>query len=168
MLLDGASLLSTLLAVLLPTAGFILLVIGGRLLYARYSRAREAATPPRVARSSVGLSLEELERLVRDYYRSQGYDVVVANEPGQPVEMVVLKEDRQILIRCDMSETPPGPEAVRALARARDQVKAQRAVLIAPAGFLSDARRRAVALGVELRDKTQIELMRNISDRRAA
>ncbi|MBL8056304.1 MAG: restriction endonuclease [Anaerolineales bacterium] len=162
------SLLEILLLVIVPTASFILLVMGGRLLWDRYQRARSTAPPAPVARSSVGLTLDDLERLARDYYRSQGYDVVVANEPGRPAEMVALKGERQILIRCDLSDAPLGAEAVKVLARARDQVQAQRAVLIAPAGFLSDARRRAVELGVELRDKTQIDLMRTISDRRAA
>jgi hypothetical protein len=162
----SASLFGTLLMVLLPTAGFILLVISGRMLYARLSRPRTSPLP-HVARSSVGLSLDELQQLVQAYYRSQGYDLVVSNEPGQPAEMVALKESRQILIRCLGGDAPLGSGPVEALARSRDQIKAQRAVLIAPVGFRSDARRRAVALGIELRDKTQIELMRNISERRS-
>jgi hypothetical protein len=57
---------------------------------------------------------------------------------------------------------------IEAAAAARDRLNAQRVVLIAPAGFTSNTRRRAVALGVELRDKTQIELMERVTERRAA
>lgn len=155
------------LVVLLPVLGFVLLAAGARVWLAR----RGVSLPDpfrRVSRSSLGWSLDDLTRLARDYYKAQGYEVVADVAPGERAsEMVVFKETQRTLVRCVLGNEPPGPEAVTEMAAERDKLRAQRAVLIAPAGFLSSARRRAVSLGVELRDKTQIELMRTMAERRA-
>jgi hypothetical protein len=155
-------------AILLPVLGFVLLAAGARVLYGRWSD-RAALVPRRIARSSIGKSLDELAQIVQSYYKSQGYDVLHDNAPGESaVELVVLKDSQRTLIHCLNVAEPPEPEIVEQLAAARDRLQAQRAVLIAPAGFTSNTRRRAVSLGVELRDKTQIELMRRMAERRAA
>ncbi|MBP7691429.1 MAG: restriction endonuclease [Anaerolineales bacterium] len=148
---------------LAPVAGLVGLVISLRFL----ARRRRLPAPVRVERSSVGRPLDELRQLVQAYYRSQGYDTVTSGEPDQPADTLALKAAHTILVRCQPGKTPADAEAVTELARARDRLRAERAVLIAPGGFLAAARRRAVALGVEVRDNTQIDLMRAILDRRA-
>lgn len=159
--------LGTVLAILLPVLGFVLLAAGVRALWVRLG------TPlpdpfRRASRSSIGLSLGDLAKLARDYYKAQGYEVVADAGSGERAgELMVFKDKQRTLVRCLSGREPLGPEAVDEMAADREQLQAQRAVLIAPAGFLSGARRRAVALGVELRDKTQIELMRHMAERRA-
>lgn len=148
---------------LAPVAGLVGVVLGLRLL----ARRRRPAPPTRVERSSLGRPLDELRQLVVAYYQSQGYDTVSSGEPDQPADTLALKAAQTILVRCQPGRTPVDPEAVTELARARDRLRAERAVLIAPGGFLSTARRRAVALGVEVRDNAQIDLMRAIIGRRA-
>lgn len=164
----GMPSLGTVLAIALPVLGFVLLVAGVRVWWERRGQPEELRPAKRASRSNIGQSLDDLVRLVRDYYKAQGYDVVAGGEPGVDLEeLVVLKDAQSTLVRCLPGDEPPPPAMVEALAAARDTLRAQRAVLIAPAGFLSDARRRAVMLGVELRDKSQIELMQRLVERRA-
>lgn len=156
-----------LLAVLVPVLGFVGVAIGLQMALRR-RRVRSGLPPARVERSSLGLSLNDVQRLAQAYYKSQGHDVVASADPDQPSDLVVLTGTQTILVRCDSGPDDVGAEAVTELARARDNLRAQRAVLLAPGGFRSEARRRAVALGVELRDRTQIDLMRAMTERRAS
>ncbi|MGQ0600904.1 MAG: restriction endonuclease [Anaerolineales bacterium] len=152
--------------VLLPVLGFVLIAIGARAMYER-AKLQSAPQDRRVFTSRVSLPAGDLEKLATDYYRSQGYTILRDGVPGeQSKEMMVVKGGQRTLIRCEVSEALPGPELIETLARTRDAHKAQRAVLLAPAGFTSEVRQRAVALGVELRDSTQIDVMRRVTEGR--
>jgi hypothetical protein len=153
--------------VLLPVAGFVLMAIGARALYER-ARLRSTPQTRRIFTSHISLPLDDLEKLAGDYYRSQGYTVLRDGVPGSTdKEMIVVKGGQRTLIRCEAGEEPPSPEVVEALANSRTAHRAQRAVLLAPAGFTSESRQRAVALSVELRDSIQIEVMRRVTEGRA-
>jgi hypothetical protein len=153
--------------VLLPVLGFVLIALGAR---AMYERAKLQSTPQtrRVFTSRVSMPAGDIEKLATDYYRSQGYTILRDGVPGEKTkEMIVVKGGQRTLIRCEVSDDLPTPELIEALAHTRDGHKAQRAVLLAPAGFTSEVRQRAVALGVELRDSVQIDVMRRVTEGRA-
>jgi hypothetical protein len=163
----GWPLWGVVLAIVLPVLGFVLVVAGARLVLERLG-TKPFEMPRRANRSNIGLSLSDLERLAHDYYKSQGYDILRSGDPDETEgEMVAFKDDQRTLIWCLPGKAMPEPEAVEEIAALRDRLQVQRAVLMAPAGFTSNTRRRAVTLGVELRDKTQIDLMRRMTERRA-
>ena len=153
--------------VLLPVLGFVLIALGARAMYER-ARLQSTPQPRRVFTSRVSLPASDLEKLATDYYRSQGYTILRDGVPGETSkEMLVVKGGQRTLIRCEASEDLPSSELIEALAETRDNHQAQRAVLLAPAGFTSEVRQRAVALGIELRDSVQIDVMKRVTEGRA-
>lgn len=162
----GLSFGELLLAIVLPVVGFVLVAVGLRALYERLALRPRA--PRRVWRSSIGLPLSELEKIAHDFYRSQGYEVISTSElAGTHREMIAVKDEQRTLIWCLEGQAVPEPQTVEDVAEARAERRAHRAVLLSPAGFTSDVRQRALNRGVELRDRTQLDVMRRVAERHA-
>lgn len=152
--------------VLLPVLGFVLIAVGGRALWWRMRQRRAAVVDRPAMRSNLGLPLNEVEHLANKFYRAQGYEVLAPGELSQsPGELLAIKNNERTVIRCLAGSEATQPGDVEALAELRARRHASYAVLIAPAGFTSETRRRAVQLGVELRDRNQLFVMETRLDR---
>jgi len=151
------------LAILGPVFGFLLIALG---VYFYMKRNQKPSEPlPSGMRSNLALPLNDLDNLVRKYYKSQGYDIIPASESGaRTIELIALKDTERTVVWCQAEAEPPDAHAIEQLSAARASRKATRAIFIAQSGFASDARQRAVQLGVELRDASQINLMRTMAE----
>ncbi len=155
-----------LISILGPVLGFVLIAGVVRVVYERFT-TRARRTGSNGARSMASQPLNDLAQWAQDYYRTQGYDVLARAEADQPGDtLVAVKGDQRIAIRCLNQGEPATAGLVSALAAARDQQHAQRAVLVSLTDFPDDIRQHAARLGVELREGPQVELMINVAMRR--
>lgn len=166
--MDGiTSPLTLILSIVAPVLGLLLVVLGAYF-YMKRQQPPPPAPSPSGMRSNLALPLNDLDHLVRKYYKSQGYDVIPASESGtRTIELIALKDTERAVVWCQAEAEPPDTKAIEQLSAARDSRRATRAIFIAQAGFASEVRQRAVQLGIELRDAGQINLMRNMAEQAA-
>lgn len=165
--MDGiTSPLGLTLAIVGPVFGFMLIALG---VYFYMKRGQKRPEPlPSGMRSNLGLPLNDLDNLVRKYYKSQGYDIIPASEnSARTIELIALKDTERTVVWCQAEAEPPDAQAIEQLSAARASRKATRAIFIAQSGFASEARQRAIQLGIELRDASQISLMRTMAEQAA-
>lgn len=167
MAMDGVSSpFFLLLSIIGPVFGFLLIALG--VYYYMKRNQKPPEVEPSGMRSNLGLPLNDLDNLVRKYYKSQGYDVIPASDnSARTVELIALKDTERAVVWCRAEAEPPDAQAIEQLSAARDSRKATRAIFIAQSGFASEARQRAIQLGIELRDAGQINLMRTMAEQAA-
>lgn len=151
------------LAVLLPVFGLVCIVVGGRMVYERWR-------PRRVVRqllaSHVSLPLSEVEQAVRAEFRAQGFEVFKPSDIHARLNhLVAVRGDERVVICCLSGEAVPTARDIEALSEIQDVRQARRAVLVAPVILSSEVRRRAVQLGIEVRDRTQFGHMQLAAER---
>lgn len=145
------------LAVLLPVFGLVCIAVGGRVMYERWR-------PRRVARqllaSHVSLPLSEVEQAVRAEFRAQGYEVFKPSDIHARLNhLVAVRGNERVVICCLSGEAAPTAYDVETLSEIQEVRQARRALLVAPVVLSSEVRRRAVQLGIEVRDRTQFSQM---------
>jgi hypothetical protein len=163
---NASSLLGLALSIIGPVLGFILIALGVYF-YMKRNQLRPEPEPSGM-RSNLGLPLNDLDNLVRKYYKAQGYDIIPASDnSARTVELIALKDTERTVVWCRAEAEPPDAKAIEQLSVARESRKATRAIFIAQSGFASEARQRAIQLGIELRDAGQINLMRTMAEQAA-
>jgi hypothetical protein len=164
-LFDGPT-INLFLAVVLPVIGFVAIAGAARIFYERL-KTRAKPADSNGARSLAGQPVSTLAEWAQKYYRTQGYEVLANAEAENPSDtLIAVKGEQRIAIRCLNEAEPATAEIISALAAARDQHHAQRAVLVSLTDFTDEMRQHAAALGVELREGPQVELMISVALRR--
>lgn len=149
--------LTVTLAAVLPVLGLVCIAVGGRVVYDRL-RPRRAAR--QLFASHVSLPLSEVERAVRAEFQAQGYEVFKPSDIHARLNhLVAAQGGERVVICCLSGQAEPTARDVEALCEVQELRQARRAILVAPVVLSSDVRRRAVQLGVELRDRTQLSHM---------
>jgi hypothetical protein len=151
------------LAAVLPVFGLVCIVIGGRMVYERM-RPRRATR--QLLASHVSLPLNEVEQAVRAEFRAQGYEVFKPSDVHARLNhLVAAQGDERVVICCLPGEAMPTARDVDTLSEIQEVRQARRALLVAPVVLNSEVRRRAVQLGIELRDRTQFGHMQAAAGR---
>ena len=141
------------------TAGLIG-VVGRWRRGASFSRANDVG-------SVRSLDWRELEGLVAETYRRQGYVVTErgGHQPDGGIDLELDRNGERVVVQCKQWNRPVGVERVRELLGVVTAGRAGRGVLVAPGGFTRDAVGFAAGTAIELLDAKGLMQLKTISQR---
>lgn len=100
----------------------------------------------------------DFEHWCADRLRLQGWDASVSSASGdQGIDVIVVREDLQVVLQCKRYSKPVGNKAVQEAFTGMKYMGAQHACVIATGGFTKSAREAAAATGVWLLDANELD-----------